>query len=67
MIEEFRARRERPDGLFPGRPMMLLTTTGAQRSATNDATMGLVSIGRNRAMRERQVRHSAWPWSPGWR
>lgn len=28
MIEAFRATREQPDGPFPGRPMMLLMTTG---------------------------------------
>jgi deazaflavin-dependent oxidoreductase (nitroreductase family) len=30
IIAEFRATREQPDGPFPGRPMLLLTTTGAR-------------------------------------
>lgn len=30
MIAEFRATRDQPDGPFPGRPLLLLTTTGAK-------------------------------------
>lgn len=30
MIAEFRATRDQPDGPFPGRPLLLLTTTGAR-------------------------------------
>ncbi|MBC8077280.1 MAG: nitroreductase family deazaflavin-dependent oxidoreductase [Chloroflexales bacterium] len=30
MIDEFRATRDQPDGPFPGRPLLLLTTTGAK-------------------------------------
>lgn len=30
IIAEFRATRDQPDGPFPGRPLLLLTTTGAR-------------------------------------
>jgi deazaflavin-dependent oxidoreductase (nitroreductase family) len=30
MISEFRETRDNPDGPFPGRPLLLLTTTGAR-------------------------------------
>ena len=30
MIAEFRATRDQPDGPFPGRPLLLVTTTGAR-------------------------------------
>jgi deazaflavin-dependent oxidoreductase (nitroreductase family) len=30
MIAEFRATRDHPEGPFPGRPLLLLTTTGAK-------------------------------------
>lgn len=30
MIAEFRASRDQPEGPFPGRPLLLLTTTGAK-------------------------------------
>ncbi|HEU4792767.1 MAG TPA: nitroreductase/quinone reductase family protein [Nitrolancea sp.] len=30
LIEDFRANRGRPDGPFEGRPLLLLTTTGAK-------------------------------------
>jgi deazaflavin-dependent oxidoreductase (nitroreductase family) len=34
MITEFRATRDQPEGPFPGRPLLLLTTTGAKTGLT---------------------------------
>lgn len=44
IIEEFRATREQPDGPFPGRPMMLLTTTGVRSGLRRTTPLMYVKV-----------------------
>jgi deazaflavin-dependent oxidoreductase (nitroreductase family) len=39
MISEFRATRDTPEGPFPGRPLLLLTTTGAKSGLQRTAPL----------------------------
>jgi deazaflavin-dependent oxidoreductase (nitroreductase family) len=44
MISEFRATREQPDGPFPGRPLLLLTTTGAKSGLARTSPLMYVTV-----------------------
>ncbi|MEO8970645.1 MAG: nitroreductase family deazaflavin-dependent oxidoreductase [Ktedonobacteraceae bacterium] len=45
LIEEFRANRGKSDGPFAGRPMLLLTTTGARSGQSRTTPMMHVHVG----------------------
>lgn len=45
LIEDFRANRNNPDGPFKGRPLLLLTTTGARSGERRTAPMMYVTDG----------------------
>lgn len=44
IISEFRTTREQPEGPFPGRPMLLLTTTGAKSGLKRTTPLMYVTI-----------------------
>jgi len=44
MIAAFRATRDQPDGPFPGRPLLLLTTTGARTGLARMAPLMYAAI-----------------------
>ena len=45
LIEDFRANRNNPDGPFKGRPMLLLTTTGARSGQPRTVPMMYIPDG----------------------
>src|ERR1700716_4166481 len=45
LIEEFRANRNKTDGPFAGRPLLLLTTTGAKSGQSRTSPMMYVKDG----------------------
>lgn len=44
IIEEFRGTRDQPDGPMPGRPMLLLTTTGAKSGLARTTPLMYVAV-----------------------
>jgi deazaflavin-dependent oxidoreductase (nitroreductase family) len=45
LIEEFRANRDKPGGPMPGRPLLLLTTTGAKSGRRHTTPMMYIRDG----------------------